>query len=109
MIPEQVRLAAYRTAEEALTNAMKHAEASAVTITVGSPDEGWLGIAVQDDGEGFDADSIGDGLGLVGMRDYVEAAGGDFKIKSSPSNGTEVSAILPLSGPGPESPEKAAS
>jgi signal transduction histidine kinase len=109
LIPEQVRLAAYRTAEEALTNAMKHAQASAVTITVGSPDEGWLGIAVHDDGEGFEPDSIGDGLGLVGMRDYVEVAGGDFKIKSSPANGTEVSACLPLSGLGSESPEKAAS
>lgn len=102
-------MAAYRTAEEALTNVMKHAQASAVTITVGSPTEGWLGLTVHDDGKGFDADNIGDGLGLVGMRDYVEVAGGEFKIRSSPANGTEVSAILPLSGPGPQSPEKAAS
>ena len=100
MIPEQVRLAAYRTAEEALTNAMKHAEASAVTITVGSPDEGWLGIAVQDDGEGFDLEGIRSTgwprFGLQTMRERVESTGGSFALDSAVGKGTKIILQVPL-------------
>lgn len=91
-----MRLAAYRTAEEALSNVMKHAQASAVTITLDSPTESTLRLTVRDDGKGFDVDRFGDGLGLAGMRDYVEVTGGDLSIRSEPGNGTEVTANLPL-------------
>ena len=85
-----------RTAEEALSNAMKHSQASKVTIALEAAAESTLLLTVRDDGNGFDMAGLGDGLGLVGMRDYVEVAGGEFSIRSEPGNGTEVASSLPL-------------
>ena len=96
LVPERVRLAAYRIVEEALSNVVKHAQATRVTIAVDTPAEGQIRLRVQDDGEGFDVDKLGDGLGLMGIRDYVEVGGGDLSIRSAPGDGTEVTATLPL-------------
>jgi signal transduction histidine kinase len=91
----------WRVAEEALSNALRHAEASAVTVTVGveaaGPDRGRTLLSVSDDGVGFDpgARSIaGRRLGLVSMRERIEAAGGTFEIVSAPGQGTTVRAAV---------------
>lgn len=104
LVPEPVRLAAYRIVEEALSNVVKHAQASRVTIAVDMPAEGQLRLRVQDDGEGFDVEKLSDGLGLMGIRDYVEVGGGELSIRSAPGDGTEVTATLPLLGARPEQP-----
>ncbi len=109
LIPEQVRLAAYRIAEEALTNAVKNAKANRITIALGLSSQGWLRLMVHDNGEGFDLGSVSGGLGLLMMQDYAEVVGGRCVVRSAPDEGTEVTAILPLAGPGAEHPETALS
>lgn len=99
MIPEQVRLAAYRIAEEALTNAMKHAPGSKVTLDLTEFSEGWFRLTVRDNGPGFDAAVTPPSLGTLAMQDYAEVAGGSCIIHSRPGAGTEVTATFPLSGP----------
>ncbi|MEE9400471.1 MAG: PAS domain S-box protein [Dehalococcoidia bacterium] len=109
LIPEQVRLAAYRIAEEALTNAVKNAKASRITMALGLSSQGWLRLTVQDNGQGFDLGSVSGGLGLLMMQDYAEVVGGRCVVHSAPGEGTEVTAILPLARPGAEHPERALS
>ena len=101
-VPEQVGLAAYRIAEEALTNVVKHAKASKVTVRLDPPREGWLRLTVRDDGQGFDVESAPRGLGMATMQDYAEAVGGECVVHSAPGMGTEVTAMFPLSRPGAE-------
>ena len=92
-LPEQVELAAYYVVSEALTNAVKHSDASEVRINL-AVDEGVVRVVVDDDGRGgatFDR-----GTGLVGLKDRVEAVGGRLSLLSPPGAGTTVSITLPL-------------
>jgi signal transduction histidine kinase len=84
----------YRLVQEALTNAVRHAGASNIRVDVTERD-GWVEIAVTDDGRGFDLDEKPKGFGLMGMRERVELAGGELDIESAPS-GTTVHAKLPV-------------
>jgi signal transduction histidine kinase len=104
-VPEPVRLAVYRIAEEALTNAVKHAKAAKVTVRLDASPEGWLRLTVKDDGQGFDAKGSPGGLGMATMQDYADAVGGECVVHSAPGMGTEVTAMLPLSRPGAKHPE----
>ncbi len=101
-LPEQVGLAAYRIAEEALTNVVKHAKASKVTVRLDSSREGWLRLAVRDNGQGFDVENPHSGLGMGTMQDYAEAVDGECSVHCDPGGGTEVTAVLPLSQSGAE-------
>jgi signal transduction histidine kinase len=91
----------WRVAEEALSNAVRHAGASAVTVELSAEGDGRRGqtrLSVIDDGIGFDpeARSIASRrLGLVSMRERIEAAGGTFEIVSAPGRGTTVRASAP--------------
>jgi signal transduction histidine kinase len=96
-LPEEVETATYFAVAEALTNTAKHANATAVTVTV-DVDDAVLRIRVCDDGRGG-ADP-GAGSGLVGLKDRVEALGGRFSVQTAPDAGTTVHAELPLSQPG---------
>jgi PAS domain S-box-containing protein len=107
LIPEQVRLAAYRIAEEALTNVVKHTKASAASVTLNRSPDHWLRLELQDDGEGFDTAGASEGRGLMMMQDYAAVVGGSCTIKSVPGKGTKITALLPLSAPDAEHPEKA--
>jgi len=94
-VPEQTRLAAYRIADEALTNAVKHAPRSHVFIELGLAAE-CIRLTVRDDGPGFDPDGVSGGIGLTSMQDHAGAVGGIAGVTSKPGEGTEVSASLPL-------------
>ena len=96
LIPEQAKLAAYRIAEEALTNVVKHANASKVSVRLETSFGGWLRLTVQDDGQGFAVEESLEGMGIVGMRDYAEAIGGECVILGAPGKGAQVTATLPL-------------
>jgi signal transduction histidine kinase len=104
-VPEPVKLAVYRIAEEALINVVKHAKAGKVTVRLDASPEGWLRLTVRDDGQGFDAKSSPGGLGMATMQDYADAVGGECVVHSAPGMGTEVTAMLPLSRPGAKHPE----
>lgn len=105
-IAEQSRLAAYRIAEEALTNAVKHAKATRATIRLELHSDERLRLTVRNDGQGFDTEEAAGGLGILMMQDYAEVVGGKCVIDSARDRGTVVSATLPLAGPGAERPER---
>ena len=96
LIPEPVKLAVYRIAEEALTNAQQHAKAGHATVRLDTSREGWLRLTVLDDGQGFDPQSVPEGLGVATMQDYADAEGGQCLVHSAPGAGTEVTAMFPL-------------
>jgi len=89
--------ALYRTVQEALTNAVRHAKASNVTIEVKTLSDRLL-CEVVDDGVGFDIDSKGPaaGLGLRGMRERLSAVGGRLDVRTSPGDGTRIRLELPV-------------
>ena len=94
-LPGQVEISAYYVIAEALTNAAKHARASAVTVTVETDDAAAvLRVAIRDDGAG--GADFRRGTGLVGLKDRVEALGGRIFLDSPPGAGTSLRAELPL-------------
>jgi signal transduction histidine kinase len=90
---ERIEVAAYYVVSELLTNAAKHARASAVHVTVEQVDDA-LRLSVRDDGVGG-ADPVG-GSGLIGLLDRVEAIGGTIDVESPVGAGTAVFVSLPL-------------
>ncbi len=95
---EDVRLAAYRIAEEAVGNALKHADARRALLTAEVDAMGRLRISISDDGRGFVPDGARNGLGLTAMQDYAAAVGGLCEFHSVPGR-TEVVVLFPLPGP----------
>jgi signal transduction histidine kinase len=87
LVPE-AETAIYRTVQEAIRNAAKHAGAS--TVRVGVEDSGGLiRVTITDDGRGFAPSARSDGFGLVGLRERATLAGGRLDVTSS-SAGTQV-------------------
>ncbi|MGH9111112.1 MAG: GAF domain-containing sensor histidine kinase [Acidimicrobiales bacterium] len=89
-----IEAAAYFFVCEGITNAMKHATASRVAVRV-TVDGAHLAVGVEDDGGGF-VPARTTGSGLTGLRDRVEAVGGEMQLLSSPGAGTRLGATLPL-------------
>jgi signal transduction histidine kinase len=92
-LPERVEVAAYYVVAEALTNAAKHANASAILVDAEATDR-VLHLRVRDDGVGG-ADPVR-GSGLVGLRDRVAALGGTITVQSPAGAGTSLHVELPL-------------
>jgi len=97
----EFELVLYRVAQEALTNVAKHARANKVWIDL-ERTEADVSLSVKDNGKGFDrdrfipSDGVGLGLGLFGMEERATLLGGTVRIWSTPGNGTEVFAHIPL-------------
>lgn len=92
----EAAMPAFRVVQEALNNAVKHAQATRVSVdlTLDREDDR-LRIVVSDDGLGFDSEVMGRaGFGLIGMRERVAAVGGEMAIVSTPGRGTRVSLSL---------------
>lgn len=90
-----IEIAAYRIVQEALTNAVKHADATSINVRL-HLEGGRLVLEVSDDGRGLpDADHTGFGLGLAGMRQRVVLLGGVFRVTSAPASGTILRAAIP--------------
>jgi two-component system sensor histidine kinase UhpB len=98
-IPQRLAVAIYRIAQEALTNVMRHAQASRVDITVAVDTRArTLRLAVADDGKGMaitDPRPAG-GLGLIGIRERVLANQGQLHWHSVTPHGLLLEAIFPL-------------
>jgi signal transduction histidine kinase len=92
--------AAYRIAQEALHNALRHADARAVHVALASRN-GTVVLEVGDDGKGFDPAGAGQSarrLGLASMRERARAVGGRLDITSGPGAGTTVRLEVPTGG-----------
>ncbi len=99
-LPSQLETDMYRVLQEAIANVARHAEATQVSITLGYA-KGWLTATVEDDGCGFDMETIRQptsdkGLGLLGMRERVERMSGSLAIQSAPGQGTCLAIKVPV-------------
>ncbi|MGE5225640.1 MAG: GAF domain-containing protein [Planctomycetaceae bacterium] len=81
---------------EALSNIGRHAAAATCRVTLRRAPSGGALLEVDDDGTGFDVDRAAGGMGLGNLRDRVESLGGELRLVSAPSEGTTVTALLPL-------------
>jgi signal transduction histidine kinase len=98
MAPE-AEAALLRTAQEALANVARHANASRVGVTLSYMD-GQVALDVRDDGRGFDpaeppVERTDGGFGLIAMRQRIEDLAGELQVESEPGGGTGISAIMP--------------
>jgi signal transduction histidine kinase len=92
-----VETAAFRIVQEALTNVARHARVQSVTVRSWSDDHETLSVMVEDQGTGFEPQSIpATSHGLAGMRERARALGGQLTIDSAPGVGTCILAALPL-------------
>jgi signal transduction histidine kinase len=95
-LPPEIETALYRIVQESLTNVVKHARASSVSVVLTRKDDS-VSVIVEDDGIGFEPARTRDGgLGLVGMRERVGLLGGRLTVESRPGAGTTFVAEVPL-------------
>jgi signal transduction histidine kinase len=94
-LAEPVEAAVYFVVAESLTNAVKHADASELRVRM-REQTGELCVEIADDGRGGAEPGAGNGTGLRGLTDRVEALGGRFAVESPPGRGTTVRVVLPL-------------
>jgi len=95
-LDEDAQLVVYRVAQEALSNAARHSDASTVEVALRRREDGGVELTVADDGRGFAFDESESGLGIAGMRERALLVGGELTIESGPGKGT----VIRLSVPG---------
>lgn len=96
MLDTTQQLVLYRIIQEATNNARQHSGASSAQLTI-TLEEEVLSVTVRDEGSGFDPNSgLGDGLGLIGMRERAAMIGGGLTVASTPGSGTSITVRLRL-------------
>jgi PAS domain S-box-containing protein len=104
-IAPEVATACFRAVQEALTNVARHARAGRFVVELEPGPGGALSLSIRDDGVGFDpaaaAGRPGAGMGLAGMRERVEQAGGRVAVVAAPGAGTEVRLTFPAPAAAP--------
>ena len=105
-LPPEIEIVLFRIAQESLTNVVRHAQASRATMLLTYQD-GLARLEIRDNGVGFDSSAVLEGetvggLGLIGIRERVQLAGGDCQIQSTPGEGTTVTVEIPFSEYGEE-------
>jgi two-component system sensor histidine kinase UhpB len=93
----ETELVIYRVAQESLTNAVRHADASKITLSLGVVDK-HVTLRVSDDGRGIAGPVSENAAGIDGMRERAMLVGAQLKIRSDPGAGTEVQLDVPLDG-----------
>jgi two-component system sensor histidine kinase UhpB len=91
----EIELVVYRVAQEGLTNALRHADASQATLSL-EVVESQLRLSVIDNGVGMPTTLPPDTVGLAGMRERALLIGGQLRINSNPGAGTELRLTVPL-------------
>jgi signal transduction histidine kinase len=98
-----VALAIFRVTQEALTNVLRHASASCVSVRL-THDGGHLKLVIADEGAGFDVEAAErrseESVGLLGMTERIALVGGQVSIESRPGHGTTIVAVVPFAGDG---------
>ena len=95
---EEVDEAVLRIGQEAVANAVRHAQASEIQVSLTYGDRS-LGLRIQDDGQGFNLEDAGRRVGHWGLRNMQERAqkvGAEWEVTSAAGRGTEIEAIVPL-------------
>ena len=94
---ENLNINFYRIVQESLNNAIKHAKASIIKVSLKKDKQGNINLEVQDNGVGMDADKVDQTqhFGVLGMRERTQAFHGIFNIESSPKKGTIISIYIP--------------
>jgi signal transduction histidine kinase len=104
-LPRDAEMTLFRIGQEALTNAARHAEARALSVTLSRRGEAAV-LVVEDDGRGFEVAAVRStpretgGLGLLGMQERATLVGGTLTVESRPGGGTTVVAEIPLAQDG---------
>lgn len=98
-LPEQMDVVIYRITQEALNNALKHANAGQITVHIHGSEE-FFELIVQDDGIGYDPEKTAErgGMGLANMRDRASQIGAELEIVSAPGQGTSVTVRMRAGG-----------
>ena len=94
---ENININFYRIVQESLNNAIKHAKASKIVISLKQERAGSLNLFIQDNGLGMDVNNVDQTqhFGLLGMRERTQALHGIFNVESSPQKGTIISIFIP--------------
>ncbi|MGA2638172.1 histidine kinase [Methylocella sp.] len=101
-LPRDFAASLYRIAQEAITNAAKHAEASQVTLRLhmqdpaGGDQHAHIDLAVDDDGKAGADVTVKSGMGLLGMRERIAALGGTLSIETARPSGLVLRARIPV-------------
>jgi signal transduction histidine kinase len=90
----ELESALYRLTQEALTNAVKHGNASRAVVEI-REQSGEVRLLVRDNGSGFDPNAKSEGFGLLGMHERVALLGGELQVESSFDGGTTIRARMP--------------
>ena len=91
-----VSLHAYRIAEEAVGNAIRHSEATEITLELTAASATQAMLTIRDNGKGFPEGPLSMGMGLQNMRYRARVIGGQLRIASTPGEGTWITCTLPL-------------
>ena len=96
-VPATIGTSLYRIAQEAITNAARHAEAQRVTLDLVVEDVREIRLTVTDDGRAAACDTAPTpGMGILGMRERVAALGGTLMMESQPAGGTVLKVAIPF-------------
>jgi len=95
VVSPEIAIIVYRVLQEALNNAVKHSDARNASVYLEIGDY-LLTLVVHDDGKGFNLESTGRGLGIIGMRERAALCWGSLYINSEPGAGTTVMLEVPL-------------
>jgi signal transduction histidine kinase len=93
-LPAATEVAAYRIAQEAMTNAVRHSAAQHIEVTL-THDSSGLRVVVADDGTGFNPTEVIGGVGLHSMRERAAELGGSFTVRSVAVRGSCIEVVLP--------------
>jgi len=93
----KLEIAVYRLVQEMVGNALKHAQASELSIQL-TRSEASLNVMVEDNGSGFDPATAREGMGMGNLRDRAAEFGGSVHVDSQPGRGTSISVDIPLEG-----------
>ncbi|NBW60236.1 MAG: HAMP domain-containing protein [Methylophilaceae bacterium] len=94
---ETININIYRIVQESVNNALKHANANHLKISLTRKTGRELRLTIQDDGQGMNVTEVDQSqhFGLLGMRERVQALHGEFQVSSQPSRGTLISIVIP--------------
>jgi len=94
-VPDPLKAVIYRILQEAMNNIAKHSRADLVRLSLKKKDD-MIELVIEDNGIGFDMESVRKGLGLGSMRERAELSGGSFVVESTRGRGTVIRASWPM-------------